>query len=129
MVSMHLISRQPRPSYQMESSTCIRRTSARASECRARPRRQPTEFPRYMPPTGPFGSLPRVAVVFARLVVQGEDRGVRPFLVALGDGHQMCKGVTSRCAVQTNVKIQIFDLTAPSDWYRSEVVSSLLITP
>ena len=41
----------------------------------------------------------------------------------------MCKGVTSRCAVQTNVKIQIFDLTVPSDWYRSEVVSSLLITP
>ena len=35
MVSMHLILRQPRPSYQMESSTCIRRTSAHASECRA----------------------------------------------------------------------------------------------
>ncbi|KZT68683.1 acyl-CoA dehydrogenase NM domain-like protein [Daedalea quercina L-15889] len=55
---------------------------------------------KYMPPTGPFGSLPRVAVVFARLIVQGENRGIRPFLVALGDGHQMCKGVTARLVPQ-----------------------------
>lgn len=51
---------------------------------------------RYMPPTGPFGSIPRIAVVFARLVVNGENRGIRPFVVPLGDGKQMCKGVTSR---------------------------------
>ncbi|KAH9930206.1 acyl-CoA dehydrogenase NM domain-like protein [Fomitopsis serialis] len=55
---------------------------------------------KYMPPTGPFGSLPRVAIVFARLVVQGENRGIRPFLVALGDGQQMCKGVTARLVPQ-----------------------------
>ncbi|KZT69853.1 acyl-CoA dehydrogenase NM domain-like protein [Daedalea quercina L-15889] len=55
---------------------------------------------KYMPPTGPFGSMPRVAIVFARLVVQGENRGVRPFLVALGDGQQMCKGVASRLLPQ-----------------------------
>ncbi|KAH9832477.1 acyl-CoA dehydrogenase NM domain-like protein [Rhodofomes roseus] len=55
---------------------------------------------KYMPPTGPFGSLPRVAIVFARLIVQGENRGVRPFLVALGDGEQMCKGVTARLVPQ-----------------------------
>ena len=82
-----------------------------------------------MPPTGPFGSLPRVAVVFARLVVQGEDRGVRPFLVALGDGHQMCKGVTSRYAPSDQHQTRLFDLTVPLDWYRSEVVLSLSITP
>ncbi|KAL3469699.1 hypothetical protein BJX99DRAFT_267941 [Aspergillus californicus] len=49
-----------------------------------------------MPPTTPRGGLPVVAVVIARLVVEGEDRGVRPFLVPLGDGHEMCKGVTAK---------------------------------
>ncbi|TDL17007.1 acyl-CoA dehydrogenase NM domain-like protein [Rickenella mellea] len=51
---------------------------------------------KYMPPTGPYGGVPRVAIVFARLIVSEEDHGVRPFIVALGDGKQMCKGVTSR---------------------------------
>ena len=49
-----------------------------------------------MPPTGPFGDMPRVAVVFAKLVVDSEHRGVRPFIVVLGDGKQMSKGVTAR---------------------------------
>ena len=40
--------------------------------------------------------MPRVAIVIARLVVNGENRGVRPFVVALGDGQQMCKGITSK---------------------------------
>ena len=48
-----------------------------------------------MPPTMPAG-LPCVAVVFARLVVNGEFRGHRPFLVPLNDGKQMCAGVQSR---------------------------------
>lgn len=48
-----------------------------------------------MPPTMPVAGLPRVAVVFAKLIVGGEDRGVRPFLVALGNGVEMCKGITS----------------------------------
>ena len=51
---------------------------------------------RWMPPTGPKGNMPRVAIVFARLMVNGENRGVRPFVVALGDGKQMCKGVSSK---------------------------------
>lgn len=49
-----------------------------------------------MPPTTPRGGLPVVAVVIARLIVEGEDRGVRPFLVPLGDGHEMCKGVIAK---------------------------------
>ncbi len=49
-----------------------------------------------MPPTGPFGGIPRVAIVIARLIVEEQDHGLRPFVVALGDGKQMCKGVTSR---------------------------------
>ncbi|KAF3405019.1 Peroxisomal acyl-coenzyme A oxidase 3 [Talaromyces pinophilus] len=49
-----------------------------------------------MPPTTPRGGLPVVAVVIARLIVEGEDRGVRPFLVPLGDGREMCKGVIAK---------------------------------
>ncbi|KAI0818486.1 acyl-CoA dehydrogenase NM domain-like protein [Trametes gibbosa] len=47
---------------------------------------------KFMPPTVPAG-LPCVAVVFAKLIVNGEDRGHRPFIVALNDGKQMCTGV------------------------------------
>ena len=36
------------------------------------------------------------AVPAAFLLVDGEDRGVRPFLVPLNDGKTMCAGVTSR---------------------------------
>ncbi|GKZ37084.1 hypothetical protein AbraIFM66950_008475 [Aspergillus brasiliensis] len=49
-----------------------------------------------MPPTTPRCRLPVIAVVFARLIVEGEDYGVRPFLVPLGDGKEMCKGVISK---------------------------------
>lgn len=48
-----------------------------------------------MPPTIPMG-LPTIAVVFARLLVEGEDYGIRPFVVPLNDGKQMCVGVTAR---------------------------------
>ncbi|KAI0066072.1 acyl-CoA dehydrogenase NM domain-like protein [Artomyces pyxidatus] len=56
----------------------------------------PTESAaKYMPPTTPCG-IPCVAVVFARLVVEGEDRGVKPFLVPLHDGAHMYEGVVSK---------------------------------
>jgi acyl-CoA oxidase len=48
-----------------------------------------------MPPTKPSG-LPTVAVVWAKLIVGGEDRGVRVFLVPINDGKQMCAGVTCK---------------------------------
>ncbi|KAI0633864.1 acyl-CoA dehydrogenase NM domain-like protein [Trametes polyzona] len=50
---------------------------------------------KFMPPTIPAGE-PCVAVVYARLIVNGEDRGHRPFLVPLNDGKQMCTGVQSK---------------------------------
>jgi hypothetical protein len=53
---------------------------------------------RFMPPTLTMAKMPRVGIVIARLMVHGEDRGVRPFVVALCDGKQMCKGVTGRYA-------------------------------
>ena len=49
-----------------------------------------------MPPTGPFGNMPRIAMVIARLMVKGEDYGVRPFIVSLGNGKEMCKGVSAK---------------------------------
>ena len=56
-----------------------------------------------MPPNGLYGGMPRVAIVFARLIVDGEDRGIRPFIVALSNGVSMCKGVTSRYVFHFNL--------------------------
>ncbi|OQD99089.1 hypothetical protein PENSOL_c007G03857 [Penicillium solitum] len=50
---------------------------------------------KFMPPSMPIAGIPRIAVVFARLMVGDDDRGIRPFMVALGDGKKMCNGVTS----------------------------------
>ena len=55
-----------------------------------------------MPPTLPYGGVPRVGLVLARLVVRGADKGIRPFIVALNDGKEMCKGVTARYARLAN---------------------------
>ncbi|KAJ7267765.1 acyl-CoA dehydrogenase NM domain-like protein [Mycena rebaudengoi] len=50
---------------------------------------------KFMPPTTPCG-IPCVAVVFARLFVNHTDRGVKPFLVPLHDGHVMSQGIFSK---------------------------------
>lgn len=50
---------------------------------------------KYMPPTIPIG-IPCTGIVFARLVVNGESHGIRPFIVELNDGTQMCSGITAR---------------------------------
>jgi len=55
---------------------------------------------KYMPPTGPFGGIEKVAIVFARLVVNSEDRGVRPFVVPLSDGVQCCQGISIKLLPQ-----------------------------
>ena len=44
----------------------------------------------------PIAGMPRIAVVMAKLIVDEEDRGIRPVVVALGNGKEMCKGITSR---------------------------------
>ncbi|KAH6879755.1 hypothetical protein B0T10DRAFT_582266 [Thelonectria olida] len=49
-----------------------------------------------MPPTTPHSGVPRVAIVFARLIAGGEGRGVKPFLVWLSDSRHMKHGITSR---------------------------------
>lgn len=59
---------------------------------------------RAMPPTVPAG-LPCIAVVFARLIVNGEFRGHRPFVVPLNDGRQMCTGIQSRYAARITYSV------------------------
>ncbi|KAK1463832.1 hypothetical protein CTAM01_17082 [Colletotrichum tamarilloi] len=49
-----------------------------------------------MPPTTPLAGIPRIAVVFARLLVEGESRGVKPFIVPINDSTRMRPGIVSR---------------------------------
>ena len=57
---------------------------------------------RYMPPTSPVTPGFRcVAVVFARTVVDGEDRGIKPFVLQLHDGQFMTPGVAIKYVSQT----------------------------
>lgn len=48
-----------------------------------------------MPPSIPCG-IPSDGIVFARLLVDGEDRGVKPFLVPIHDGNSMHPGITAK---------------------------------
>ncbi|KAK1233240.1 hypothetical protein PQX77_003612 [Marasmius sp. AFHP31] len=50
---------------------------------------------KYMPPTSPCGT-PTLAVVFARLLVKGADRGIRPFVVHLNDGSKMNDNISCK---------------------------------
>ncbi|KAI0414485.1 acyl-CoA dehydrogenase/oxidase [Xylaria grammica] len=49
-----------------------------------------------MPPTGPWAGVGRVGVLFARLIVSGEDHGVKPFIVYLSDENGLLPGITSQ---------------------------------
>jgi alkylation response protein AidB-like acyl-CoA dehydrogenase len=49
-----------------------------------------------MPPTTLAAGVARVAVVFAQLVIDGERRGVRPFIVRINEVDSMCNGVSTK---------------------------------
>lgn len=49
-----------------------------------------------MPPSTPWAGVPRIAIVFARLIVVGADCGVKPFIVKLSEANHLCKGITSQ---------------------------------
>ncbi len=51
---------------------------------------------KYMAATVPVLGKPCYAVVWSQLVVDGEKRGIRPFVVQLNDGVHMCKGITAK---------------------------------
>ncbi|KAI0702044.1 hypothetical protein C8T65DRAFT_579364 [Cerioporus squamosus] len=53
------------------------------------------EASKWMPATTPSFGIPKVAVVMARLLVSGEDRGCRFFLVPICNKYQMYRGVRS----------------------------------
>lgn len=48
-----------------------------------------------MPPTKPMGD-PCVAIVFATTIVNGENHGIKPFLVSINDGLNMHPGVVCK---------------------------------
>lgn len=48
-----------------------------------------------MPASTPAFNIPKVALVMARLIVDGEDRGSRFFIVPVCDEHEMYRGVES----------------------------------
>ncbi|RCI16331.1 hypothetical protein L249_3165 [Ophiocordyceps polyrhachis-furcata BCC 54312] len=54
------------------------------------------EASKIMPPTTTLAGVARVAVVFAQLIVDGERRGVRPFIVKINGERTMAAGVKSR---------------------------------
>ncbi|KAK0216177.1 acyl-CoA oxidase [Armillaria fumosa] len=54
---------------------------------------------KYMPPTVPVLGKPCYAVVWSQLIVNGEKRGIRPFVAQLNDGVHMCKGVTAKLII------------------------------
>ena len=49
-----------------------------------------------MPPTVPVLGIPCTAIVFAQLVLNGENHGIRPFIVPLNDGHYMQPNVYAK---------------------------------
>ncbi|EGN94823.1 hypothetical protein SERLA73DRAFT_62084 [Serpula lacrymans var. lacrymans S7.3] len=50
---------------------------------------------KHMPPTAPAG-LPTIAIIFARTIFDAEDRGIKPFLVAINDGYAMNRGISCK---------------------------------
>ncbi len=49
-----------------------------------------------MPPTVPVLGKPAFGIVWAKLIINGEITGIRPFLVKINDGKDMYKGISAR---------------------------------
>ena len=50
---------------------------------------------RFMSPTTPIAGVPKFAIVLAKVMVHGEERGIHPFLIQTSDEHGMCQGISS----------------------------------
>jgi hypothetical protein len=48
-----------------------------------------------MPPTSPCG-IPAAGIVFAKLIVKGQDFGIRAFILPFNDGTNMMPGITAK---------------------------------
>lgn len=49
-----------------------------------------------MPPTTFIPGIPKIAIVFAKLMINGKNHGLHPFLVTICNEHGMSAGVSSR---------------------------------
>ncbi|KAF7356481.1 Acyl-CoA dehydrogenase NM domain-like protein [Mycena venus] len=63
---------------------------------------------KFMPATIVAGGVPKMTIIMARLIVQGSDRGIRPFAVNLNDGETMCPGVSCRYGITVSQCYQTF---------------------
>ncbi|KAI0478358.1 acyl-CoA dehydrogenase/oxidase [Xylaria cf. heliscus] len=66
-----------------------------------------------MPPTSPLAGVGRIGVLFARLLVNGSDHGIKTFIVHLSDENGLLPGVTSqllpeRCALAKDPRMDFF---------------------
>ncbi|KAK0185212.1 acyl-CoA oxidase [Armillaria mellea] len=57
---------------------------------------------KYMPPTVPVLGKPAFGIVWAKLLIDGEATGIRPFLVKINDGKDMYKGISARVLPRRN---------------------------
>ncbi|SJL07060.1 related to acyl-CoA oxidase [Armillaria ostoyae] len=57
---------------------------------------------KYMPPTVPVLGKPAFGIVWAKLIINGEVTGIRPFLVKINDGKDMYKGISARVLPRRN---------------------------
>ncbi|KAH7311388.1 hypothetical protein B0I35DRAFT_357141 [Stachybotrys elegans] len=46
-----------------------------------------------MPPNSPWAGVPRICIVFAKLVANDIDCGVKPFIVKVAEANELCPGV------------------------------------
>ena len=53
-----------------------------------------------MPPTTPLGNVPKVAVVFAQLIIDHQVHGVRAFVVRITEVNRMCRGISTKLLPQ-----------------------------
>ncbi|KAK0234214.1 hypothetical protein IW262DRAFT_1470776 [Armillaria fumosa] len=57
---------------------------------------------KYMPPTVPVLGKPAFGIVWAKLIINGEVTGIRPFIVKINDGKDMHKGISARVLPSRN---------------------------
>ncbi len=53
-----------------------------------------------MPPTSPLG-VPTIGIVFAKLLIEGKNVGIKAFLVPINDGKHMTPGVICQYVVHS----------------------------
>lgn len=79
-----------------------------------------------MPPSTLHAGIPRIAVVFARVVVDGQQWGIRPFLVRINESDGMASNVTS-CLLPSRPGSKVLDHAITAFNHVRVEVSALLV--